>query len=124
MNESFPILQQQELRLNNKPIVEVRNHRLQETPQGDESPNIISENILKCLTSILLRMSTPTLRPLKSKNCIEGTEFLDPYGILEVGKKDIGPYKQLCATIEAESFNPTQTAKSLFLLHRLKYVTF
>lgn len=115
-----PKKQPQELRPNNKPVAEVRNHRLQETPQGDESPNIISENILKCLTSILSRMSTPTFRPLKSKNCIEGTEFLDPYGILEVGKKDIGPYKQLCASIEAESFNPTQTAKSLFLLHRLK----
>jgi hypothetical protein len=124
MNESFPTLQQQELRLNNKPIAEVRNHHPQETPQGDESPNIISENILKCLTSILLRMSTPTFRPLKSKNCFEGTEFFDPYGILEFGKRDIGPYKQLCASIEAESFNPTQTAKSLFLLHRLKYVTF
>ncbi|RHN70261.1 putative ternary complex factor MIP1, leucine-zipper [Medicago truncatula] len=115
-----PKKQQKELRLNNKPIAEVRNHRLQETPQGDESPNIISENILKCLTSILLRMSTPTLKPLKSKNCIEGTEFFDPYGILEVGKKDIGPYKKLCESIEAESFNPAQTAKSLFLLHRLK----
>ncbi|WJX34813.1 hypothetical protein P8452_22888 [Trifolium repens] len=99
---------------------ELRNHRLQEIPQEDESPNTISENIVKCLTSILLRMSTPPLRPLKSKKCIEGTEFLDPYGILEFGKRDIGPYKQLSASIEAESFNPTQTAKSLFLLHRLK----
>ncbi|CAI8599208.1 unnamed protein product [Vicia faba] len=100
---------------------ELRNPRLQETPQEDESPNIISENILKCLTSILLRMSKLPYRPLKSKKCIEGTEFLDPYGILEFGKRDIGPYKQLAASnIEAESFNPTRTAKSLFLLHRLK----
>ncbi|CAJ2641041.1 unnamed protein product [Trifolium pratense] len=106
-----PKKQQQEL---------LRNNRLQEIPQGDESPNTISENIVKCLTSILLRMSTPPLRPLKSKNCIEGTEFLDPYGILEFGNRDIGPYKQLSASIEAHSFNPTQTAKSLFLLHRLK----
>ncbi|KAI5404377.1 uncharacterized protein LOC127088174 isoform X2 [Lathyrus oleraceus] len=100
---------------------ELRNPRLQETPHSDESPNIISENILKCLTSILLRMSTLPFRPLKAKKCIEGTEFLDPYGILEFGKRDIGPYKQLSpSNIEAESFNPTQTAKSLFLLHRLK----
>ncbi|XP_058786230.1 uncharacterized protein LOC131660885 isoform X3 [Vicia villosa] len=100
---------------------EQRNPRLQETPQEDESPNIISENILKCLTSILLRMSTLPFRPLKSKKCIQGTEFLDPYGILEFGKRDIGPYKQLSTSnIEAESFNPNQTAKSLFLLHRLK----
>lgn len=68
-------------------------------------------------------MSTLPFRPLKAKKCIEGTEFLDPYGILEFGKRDIGPYKQLSpSNIEAESFNPTQTAKSLFLLHRLKYV--
>ncbi|GAU44309.1 hypothetical protein TSUD_304900 [Trifolium subterraneum] len=77
---------------------ELRYHRLQEIPQVDESPNTISENIVKCLTSILLRMSTSPLRPLKSKNCIEGTEFLDPYGILEFGKRDIGPYKQLSAS--------------------------
>nr|XP_027190726.1 uncharacterized protein LOC101496335 isoform X2 [Cicer arietinum] len=109
-----PNKQQQELRLNNKPTAEVRNHRLHETLSGDESPNIISENILKCLTSILLRMST-------LKNQVSA-EYSDPYGILVFGMRDIGPYKQLCSSIEAESFNPTQTAKSLFVLHRLKYL--
>ncbi|XP_057428104.1 uncharacterized protein LOC130721307 isoform X2 [Lotus japonicus] len=29
-----------------------------ETPTGDKSPNVISENIMECLSSILLRMST------------------------------------------------------------------
>ncbi|XP_061343217.1 uncharacterized protein LOC133289317 [Gastrolobium bilobum] len=118
--------------INNQPIAGVSNRSLYETPPGDESPNIISANILKCLSSILLRMSTAKnhyqgsagdITPfgaLKSENCIEGTEFWDPYGIcLEFGKRDIGPYKQLRAT-EAKSFNPKRTAKSLFLLHRLK----
>ncbi|TKY75097.1 NEK protein kinase [Spatholobus suberectus] len=128
-----PPKKQQDLRLNNQPIAEVRNHSLHEKPRGDESPNILSENILKCLSSILLRMSAarnldstgdvpPSWTP-KSKNYVEGsegTEFWDPYGIcLEFGKRDIGPYNQLCA-IEAKSFDPKRTAKSLFLLHRLK----
>ncbi|KAK7410017.1 hypothetical protein VNO78_00483 [Psophocarpus tetragonolobus] len=126
-----PPKNQQELRLNKQSIAEVRNHILHKKLQGDESPNIISENILKCLSSILLRMSatknldsagdvTHSWAPKSNKNCIEGSVFWDPYGIcLEFGKKDIGPYKQL-RTIEAKSFDPKRTAKSLFLLHRLK----
>ncbi|KAJ1397421.1 Tetrapyrrole biosynthesis, uroporphyrinogen III synthase [Sesbania bispinosa] len=115
-----PPKKQQELRLNDQPTAEERNHNLQETLSGDESPNVISENILKCLSSILLRMSIAKgPGSAESKSCIEGTEFWDPYGILEFGNRDIGPYKQLRAT-EATSFNPKRTAKSLFLLHRLK----
>ncbi|KAK7283313.1 hypothetical protein RIF29_12746 [Crotalaria pallida] len=121
---------QQELRMNNQAVAEVRNHSPHEKLPGDESPNIISENILKCLSSILLRMSAaknpgsatdiPPLWNLKSRNCVEGTDFWDPYGIcLEFGKRDIGLYRQL-SVIEAKSFNPKRTANSLFLLHRLK----
>ncbi|RDX64679.1 hypothetical protein CR513_56742 [Mucuna pruriens] len=127
---SDPPKKQQKLRLNDQPIAEVRKHSLHKKAPGDESPNIISENILKCLSSILLRMSAaknldstgdipPSCSP-KSRNCVEGSEFWDPYGVcLEFGKRDIGPYKQLRA-IEAKSFDPKRTAKSLFLLHRLK----
>ncbi|XP_014498715.1 uncharacterized protein LOC106759866 isoform X3 [Vigna radiata var. radiata] len=126
-----PPKKQQELRVKDLPIAEVRNHSLHDKPKGGESPNIISEIILKCLSSILLRMSTAknldsagnvphSWIPKSSKNCVEGSEFWDPYGIcFEFGKRDIGPYKQLCA-IEAKSFDPKRTAKSLFLLHRLK----
>jgi len=126
---------QQELRVKDQPVAEVRNRSLHEKPKGGESPNIISENILKCLSSILLRMSTAknldsagnvphSWTPKSDKNCVEGSEFLDPYGIcLEFGKRDIGPYKQLRA-VEAKSFDPKRTAKSLILLHRLKYVVF
>ncbi|RZC05649.1 uncharacterized protein LOC114414700 isoform X1 [Glycine soja] len=123
-----PPKKQQELRLKDQPIAEVRN--LRENPQGDECPNIISENILKCLSNIILRMSAaknldstadvPPFRTPKSKNCVEGSEFWDPYSIcLEFGKRDSGPFKQL-RSIEAKSFDPKRTAKSLFLLHRLK----
>ncbi|XP_020219024.1 uncharacterized protein LOC109802192 isoform X2 [Cajanus cajan] len=120
-----PPKKKQELRLNHQQIAEVGNHSLHEKSRGDESPNIISENILRCLSSILLRMSdaknldstgdVPSSWTPKSKICVE-----DPYGIcLEFGKRNIGPYKQLRA-IEAKSFDPKRTAKSLFLLHRLK----
>ncbi|KAL2346382.1 hypothetical protein Fmac_000382 [Flemingia macrophylla] len=115
---------QQVLRLNHQPISEIRNHCLHEK-RGDESPNIISENILKCLSSILLRMSDA--KNLDSTNDVPPTwtrkseiRVEDPYGIcLEFGKRNIGPFKHLRA-IEAKSFDPKRTAKSLFLLHRLK----
>ncbi|XP_019416208.1 PREDICTED: uncharacterized protein LOC109327492 isoform X2 [Lupinus angustifolius] len=123
---------QQELRHSNLPIAEVRNLSPHEKPPGDESPNIISENILKCLLSILLRISgvknpgaavdipVPPSWDLKHQNCTEGKEFKDPYGIyVEFGKRDVGLYKQL-RVIEAKPFNPKRTANSLFLLHRLK----
>ncbi|KAK4276651.1 hypothetical protein QN277_014777 [Acacia crassicarpa] len=119
-----------EERRNEKPVAEMINPSASEKSPGDENPNTISENIVKCLSSILLRMSsvkntgpaddTSSLRNLKPLNSVEGEEPWDPYGICsEFGKRDIGPYKQLCA-IEAKSFNPKRTANSLFLLSRLK----
>ncbi|RDX96682.1 hypothetical protein CR513_20625, partial [Mucuna pruriens] len=131
MNVSFHNVQQEaRVNINNQQIVDVRNHSPHKKSPESESPNIISENIVKCLSNILLRMSAvkspgsagdiPPLWDLKPQNCDEGTEFGDPYGIfLEFGKRDIGPYKQLCA-IDAKSFNPKRTANTLFLLHRLK----
>ncbi|XP_062097328.1 uncharacterized protein LOC133803337 isoform X2 [Humulus lupulus] len=96
----------------------------------DDGPNKISENILKCLSSIFLRMSSvknrgsaeclPTFSNLVSQESNEKTEFRDPYGICsEFGKRDIGKYKQLFS-IEAGSINLNRTANSLFLLRRLK----
>ncbi|XP_054819253.1 uncharacterized protein LOC129318485 isoform X2 [Prosopis cineraria] len=122
-----PHKRQQELRVKNKPIAEVGNPSRHEKPLGDDSPNIISENILKCLSTVLMRMSSAknprpagdisSLLAQKTHNCIEGW---DPYGTSwGSGKEDIGPYNQLCA-IEARSFNPKRTANSLILLSRLK----
>ncbi|VVA24788.1 PREDICTED: mRNAion factor [Prunus dulcis] len=95
---------------------------------GDESPNKISENILKCLSSILMRMSSakgtaeslPSFSTLAAQENNEPKESWDPYAICsEFGRRDIGPYKQLHA-IEAETINPNRTANALFLLRRLK----
>ncbi|KAK9270284.1 hypothetical protein L1049_025861 [Liquidambar formosana] len=101
-----------------------------ERASGDDSPNKISENILKCLSSIFVRMSTsksrgstevlPSLALLASCESCEGTELGDPYAICsEFGKRDIGPYKHLFA-IDASSINPNRTAYSVFLVRRLE----
>ncbi|PSS31402.1 Hepatoma-derived growth factor-related protein like [Actinidia chinensis var. chinensis] len=105
----------------------IRDERL----SGDESPNIISENILKCLASIFLRMSTsktratadtlPTLSALTSCESCEAV-FKDPYRICsEFGKRDIGPYKHLFA-IESALISSNRTTNSVFLVRRLKHL--
>ncbi|XP_010320356.2 uncharacterized protein [Solanum lycopersicum] len=99
-------------------------------PSPDESPNTISENILKCLSNIFLRMSSkkgrttadtlPSLTGYNSCESIEKNEFGDPYGICsKFEKRDIGPYKHLYA-VEASSVNPNRTTISVFLVRRLK----
>ncbi|XP_065847064.1 uncharacterized protein [Euphorbia lathyris] len=100
------------------------------TLTGEHSPNKISEDIVKCLSSIFLRMSSmknrrtvenlPFLSTLMSQENVEETEFRDPYGICsEFGTRDIGPYKHLFV-IEAGTINLNRTSSSLFLLRRLK----
>lgn len=127
MDLSFHRLQQ-EIRVKNKSTTDVVNPSPPDNELGDEGPNIISENILKCLATILMRMSSvknpgpagdmPSSLALKTHNYIEGW---DPNGsCLGFGKQDIGPYNQLGA-IEVRSFNPKRTSNSLILLCRLKY---
>ncbi|WCJ35372.1 hypothetical protein M5689_016633 [Euphorbia peplus] len=100
------------------------------TSTGDHSANKISEDIIKCLSSIFSRMSCmknrqtvdnlPFLSSLTSHENAEETAFRDPYGICsEFGKRDIGPYKHLFV-IEAGTINLNRTSSSLFLLRRLK----
>ncbi|EOY14571.1 Uncharacterized protein TCM_033901 isoform 1 [Theobroma cacao] len=97
---------------------------------GDDEPNKVSEELVKCLSSIFLRMSStkrkstaegsPSLSMLGSQESSEETEFRDPYGTCSnFGRRDIGPYKNLFS-IDAGSINPNRTSKSLFLLRRLK----
>ncbi|KAK4429044.1 hypothetical protein Salat_1204400 [Sesamum alatum] len=96
----------------------------------DDSPNKISENILKCLMNIFLRMSSKksrstaeslySLSMLNSSEIFTFMEFNDPYSICsKFGKRDIGPYKHLFA-VEATSINPNQTTISVFLVQRLR----
>ncbi|KAL2504200.1 hypothetical protein Adt_19821 [Abeliophyllum distichum] len=96
----------------------------------DDTPNKISESILKCLMNIFLRMSSKKSKSmaetiasrsaLTSCESVSYAEFKDPYGICsKFGKRDIGPYKHLFI-IEATSINPNRTTISLFLVQRLK----
>nr|XP_011458959.1 PREDICTED: uncharacterized protein LOC101314149 isoform X2 [Fragaria vesca subsp. vesca] len=120
---------QLEVRVTEQESTEARLSSIPEKkPSGDDSPNKISENILKCLSSIFMRMSSakgitenqPSFSTLGIQQSNEKPEFWDPYGICsEFGRRDIGPYKQLHA-VEARSINPNRTASSLFLLRRLK----
>ncbi|KAH9758383.1 hypothetical protein KPL71_016679 [Citrus sinensis] len=101
-----------------------------ERESGDDGPNRISEDIVRCLSTILLRMSSGKrkgtsenlhfLSTLASEESNEETESQDPYGIcLQFGKRDIGPYKHLLA-IEADSIDTNRTSSSMFLVRRLK----
>ncbi|KAL0360802.1 UNVERIFIED_CONTAM: hypothetical protein Sradi_3764700 [Sesamum radiatum] len=102
----------------------------EEISSVDDSPNKISENILKCLMNIFLRMSSKksrstaeslySLSMLNSSEIFTYTEFNDPYSISsKFGKRDIGPYKHSFA-IEATSINPNKTTISVFLVQRLR----
>uniref|UniRef100_A0A5B7C1P4 DUF547 domain-containing protein n=1 Tax=Davidia involucrata TaxID=16924 RepID=A0A5B7C1P4_DAVIN len=99
--------------------------------EAESTPNKISEDVLKCLSSIFLRLSTskdktvqseisPYLVALASNDKCRHTEFHDPYGICsEFRKRDIGPYKNLFA-IEAGSIDLNRKTKASFLIQRLK----
>ncbi|KAL3571636.1 hypothetical protein D5086_025540 [Populus alba] len=122
---------QLECRVPDQENAEARSHvTASEGVSGDDSPNKLSEDILKCLSSIFLRMSSMKnrrtadnlsfLSTLVSQENEEEAECQDPYGICsEFGKRDIGPYKRLFS-IESGTINPNRTSNSLFLLHRLE----
>ncbi|WJX15865.1 hypothetical protein P8452_05962 [Trifolium repens] len=128
---AHPPRRKKEPRVKDQQMAELRHPSPHQILPEADCPNVISENILKCLSSILLRISavknlgsagdiSSPLWTSKPQNHIEGTWSWDPYGIcLEFGKRDIGPYKYLCA-IDAKSFNAKRTTSTLFLLHRLK----
>lgn len=98
--------------------------------EADCSPNKVSEDIVKCLSNILMRMvSTMKERAVESGSSQStffaqavnrGAEFVDPYGIcLELRNRDVGPYKHLCS-IDASTIDISRTTNALFLINRLK----
>ncbi|KAK4260064.1 hypothetical protein QN277_003232 [Acacia crassicarpa] len=79
----------------------------------DMTPNGISEDIVKCLCSIFIRICT-------SKDRLG--ELNDPYGInFQSQKRDIGPYKNLCE-VKASTVDFNRTTNALFLIHRLEFL--
>ena len=95
-------------------------------------PNKVTEDIVKCLSSIFLRMSTLKDKAVELGNFSSraafsspvgdgGKEIQDPYGIIsaEFKIRDTDPYKHLY-TIEASSIDLNRTPNALLLLQRLK----
>ncbi|MFQ6634254.1 hypothetical protein Gotur_012330 [Gossypium turneri] len=116
--------------------------RAQESPSGssedkvseaDNTPNQISEDIVRCLSSIFTRLSTSKGKavesgPLPSRPFVNShernreSECQDPYEICsDLKSRDIGPYKYLCA-IEANTIDLNRKTNVLFLIHRLKFL--
>ncbi|KAI4330300.1 hypothetical protein MLD38_028599 [Melastoma candidum] len=81
----------------------------------DGTPNKLSEDIVRCLSSIFQRATTQ-----KSKN--GELDSLDPYELCpDSVKTDVGPYKYLLV-IDASSVDLSRRTNSMFLKHRLKFL--
>ena len=99
--------------------------------EAETEANRTSQDILKCLCNIFLRLSTSKGKTLDSESfssVIAGdlsehnvdTDFRDPYLISTgSGKRDFGPYKMFPA-IEASSVDFNRKANALFLIRRLR----
>ncbi|KAJ8546145.1 hypothetical protein K7X08_018728 [Anisodus acutangulus] len=99
--------------------------------EAESTENKISEDIIKCLCSILIRLSTSkekianpeSFRSLGAKVFNESNgekELQDPYCICsELRKQDIREYRYLL-DIDANSVNLNQKMNASFLIHRLK----
>ncbi|KAE8718148.1 hypothetical protein F3Y22_tig00110017pilonHSYRG00064 [Hibiscus syriacus] len=120
-----------ECRVRDQDSAEVRNlSTSDERPLANNGASKVSEELVKCLSTIFLRMSSmkrrssaesfPSLSMLGSQESRDETKFRDPYGICSIlGRRDIGPYTHLIS-IDAGSINPNRSSNSLFLLRRLK----
>ncbi|TYG45992.1 hypothetical protein ES288_D11G220400v1 [Gossypium darwinii] len=101
--------------------------------EADNTPNQISEDIVRCLSSIFTRLSTskgktvesgtlPSRPFVNSHERNRESECQDPYEICsDLKSRDIGPYKYLCA-IEANTIDLNRKTNVLFLIHRLKFL--
>ncbi|QHO40756.1 uncharacterized protein DS421_5g139880 [Arachis hypogaea] len=80
-------------------------------PEVDSTPNRVSEDLVKCLCSIFLRIGR------------EKEQLNDPYGICSDSKtrRDVGAYNNLCE-IKASNVDLNRTTNAVFLIHRLKFL--
>ncbi|KAJ1419113.1 Ternary complex factor MIP1, leucine-zipper [Sesbania bispinosa] len=97
------------------------------------TPNRVSEDLVKCLCSIFVRidtfkdnlgeLKTPSLSTSAFSPCSkEKDQLSDPYGICSVSKtRDIGTYNSLCE-IKASTVDLNRTRNAVFLIHRLKFL--
>ncbi|KAJ7952886.1 Protein of unknown function, DUF547 [Quillaja saponaria] len=99
----------------------------------DSTPNTVSEDIVKCLSSIFVRISTFKGKSVESRilhsqsasasnQWNKEKELSDPYGVCSDFKQtDIGPYKNLYQ-VDASSVDLNQKTNAMFLIHRLKFL--
>lgn len=101
--------------------------------EAETEANITSMDILKCLCTIFLRLSTSKGKTLDSESfspLIAGDlcennvdpDFRDPYLISKGSismKRDFGPYRMF-PMVEASCINFNRKANALFLIRRLK----
>ncbi|KAL0288141.1 UNVERIFIED_CONTAM: hypothetical protein Scaly_2740500 [Sesamum calycinum] len=97
----------------------------------ESEANRMSEDILKCLINIFVRLSSSkgktmdfeSFSPLSAKALSENnveSNFRDPYcNFSELKKRDVGSYKHLYA-IEARSVDLNRKTNASFLIRRLK----
>ncbi|XP_062194802.1 uncharacterized protein LOC133897976 isoform X2 [Phragmites australis] len=94
-------------------------------------PNKLSEELLRCLLTIFSQMGSaaggqgdeeqqaPSPSVSGSSESLEDAYPQDPYGILELGARDIGPYKRF-HVVDAASFDRNALAGDTLLSRRLK----
>ncbi|KAL5181481.1 hypothetical protein HKD37_01G002384 [Glycine soja] len=96
----------------------------------DSTPNRISEDIVKCLCRIFVRVGTFKEKLGESKTPLSSTsvcskekdQLCDPYGICSESKmRDIGTYNSLCE-IKASNVDLNRTRYVVFLIRRLKFL--
>lgn len=99
--------------------------------EGDSTPNRVSEDMVKCLSSIFVRIGTSkdkigeSKTPSRSGSVFnqwskEKDQLCDPYGIGSESKtREVGPYKNLCE-VKASTVDLNRTTNAVFLIHRLK----
>ncbi|KAG4390938.1 hypothetical protein AAZX31_05G079700 [Glycine max] len=99
----------------------------------DSTPNRVSEDIVKCLCCIFVRIGTSKDKFGESKTASrsvsafnqcskEKDQSCDPYGICSESKtREVGPYKSSCEVI-ATTVDMNRTTNAVFLIHRLKFL--
>ncbi|KGN48511.1 uncharacterized protein LOC101217980 isoform X1 [Cucumis sativus] len=117
---SSPMKSQLEFRLERERAKD-NSSNLSDDTEASSSPNKISEDIVKCLSSIFIRLSSSKDKATDSSDTSSGpAELQDPYDACSDFKpRNIGPYRHLCA-IEASSVDLDRSTNAVFLIHRLK----
>ncbi|KAM3258031.1 hypothetical protein ACQJBY_050021 [Aegilops geniculata] len=103
-------------------------------PDGSSAPNRLSEELLSCLLTIFSQMGSspaagggqdeeqqqqPVSPSVSGSWSSEDAYPQDPYGILELGGRDVGPYRRL-RVVDAASFDRDALAGNTLLARRLR----